>query len=146
MKDLLSTIRQMNKEPLQLHALKLLKQAKQETSETELYLTQAALQIRENPQICETLRNDLNEKTFSKLMEIVESLRLMNPKLQMTRLLDSQLTDEESREEILNCKTAEELIYLTADNIISNQMSIEAAELAELDATMSGYNDRSEKN
>ena len=141
MKDRLLTIREMNKEPLQLHAKKLLRQAKEEPDETDLYLTQIVWKILLDQEILRDVQKWMLPKVFNQWKTDIEELPLKHPKLQMAWLMNSGLTDEENSEEIMNCETLDDLMYLITNNVIYNREAIEAEARSELDATIMGYND-----
>jgi len=141
MQDHLSIILEMNKEPLQQHAKKLMEEAEAEVWENELHLMRVAELMWEDYQIRQELEANLRYQIFAQMQMTMEYLNIKHPKIKMWCIMNSELTDEENSEEILDCKTLEELKYLIADNIVNNLMSIETTEMTELDRTMSGYND-----
>ena len=142
MSDQYLTIQQMNKEPLQQHAKKLLQQEQKVVLETALYLTQVAKLILNNPQIREEYQNtEMQRQKFYEMTEVVEILSIKEPISQMNWMMNDDLTDEENQEEMMNCKTLEELISLIAWNIVFNLDMAETKRMADLDRTVSGYND-----
>ena len=60
------------------------------------------------------------DKKFYEMMEVVETLLIKEPISQMNWMMNDDLTDEENQEEMMNCKTLEELISLIAWNIVFN--------------------------
>jgi len=142
MSDQYLTIQQMNKEPLQQHAKKLLQQEQKVVSEAALYLTQVVELILNNPQIREEYQStEMRRQKFYEMMEVVETLLIKEPISQMNWMMNDDLTDEENQEEMMNCKTLEELISLIAWNIVFNLDMAETKRMADLDRTVSGYND-----
>lgn len=80
MSDQYLTIQQMNKEPLQQHAKKLLQQEQKVVLETALYLTQVAKLILNNPQIREEYQNtEMQRQKFYEMTEVVEILSIKEP-------------------------------------------------------------------
>ena len=142
MSDQYLTIQQMNKEPLQQHAKKLLQQEQKVVSEAALYLTQVAELILNNPQIREEYQStEMWRQKFYEMTEVVETLLIKKPISQMNWMMNDDLTDEENQEEMMSCKTLEELINLIVWNIVFNLDMVEARRMADLDRTVSGYND-----
>ena len=142
MSDQYLTIQQMNKEPLQQHAKKLLQQEQKVVSETALYLTQVAELILNNPQIREDYQStEMWRQMFYEMTDVVEILSIKEPISQMNWMMNDDLTDEENQEEMMNCKTLEELISLIAWNIVFNLDMAETRRMTDLDRTVSGYSD-----
>ena len=142
MSDQYLTIQQMNKEPLQQHAKKLLQQEQKVVSEAALYLTQVAELILNNPQIREEYQStEMRRQKFYEMTEVVETLLIKEPISQMNWMMNDDLTDEENQEEMMSCKTLEELINLIVWNIVFNLDMVETRRIADLDRTVSGYND-----
>ena len=142
MSDQYLTIQQMNKEPLQQHAKKLLQQEQKVVSEAALYLTQVAELIPNNPQIREEYQSaEMWRQKFYEMTEVVETLLIKEPISQMNWMMNDDLTDEENQEEMMSCKTLEELINLIVWNIVFNLDMAETRRMADLDRTVSGYID-----
>ena len=95
-----------------------------------------------NPQIREEYQNtEMQRQKFYEMTEVVEILSIKEPISQMNWMMNDDLTDEENQEEMMNCKTLEELISLIAWNIVFNLDMAETKRMADLDRTVSGYND-----
>ncbi len=113
----LLAVEKMNKEPLQLHAQKLVDQAGYLSLKTELHLFNAVMQAENEMETEEFVKKKIGGKKYDRLTHILEKMIPMSPKEQLSLLMKND-REPDFYAELLKKETLNDLVLALADNLL----------------------------